>query len=138
MSAPYRIIGRYERSVEPVAKKEDEYVVRLVKLIPGDVLAGYIAGSSVIPKEKPLVIAIWAVVCLVAVVVTRYRGTFEKHKKQSPQLPVVMLSAIEFVILVYTEGGPFVAYGLHEPYLGPLLSIAFAFFAPYIYHPRGK
>lgn len=137
MSAPFRIYGPAKGLVK-VAKgdNEDDYYGKLVKMIPGEVLGLYLVGSNLIPKNQKTGLIIWAVVCLVAVVASRYRGTADPK----PNWAQILLASLAFVIWVYTLGGPFAAFNLHIPYIGSLLVLAYTFFVPLFYEgpPKGQ
>lgn len=135
MSAPFRI-KRPELGFHQVSATDQsirDYFERLVKMIPGEVIGLYIVGSGLIPHGKAAVLAIWTGVCLLAVIAVRVWGTTDVTNQLGPQWPVVLISAISFLIWVYSIGGPFAAYGLAEPYIASLLVLAWTFFVPIFY-----
>lgn len=135
MSAPFRIrhphAGMQEVSItsEPLR----EYFERLIKMIPAEVVGLYMVGSGMIPNQRPYALAIWTVICLVGVVAIRAWGTSDTKEQLPPQWTAVLISAVSFLIWVYSLGGPFAAYGLAEPYIGSLLILAWTFFVPIFY-----
>jgi hypothetical protein len=69
MNAPFRIHPP-ERSLtmtsEPQTKEElKDYLDRLVRLIPSEVVGLYLVGQGVIPEKQPGPILIWSIVCLI-------------------------------------------------------------------------
>jgi hypothetical protein len=46
------------------------------------------------------------------------------------------VAAVAFVIWVYTLGGPFADFGVHVPWIGSLLVLAWTSFIPLLY--KGK
>lgn len=76
---------------------------------------------------------VWALVCLAGVFVVRAYGTSDPQSNLSPDWVHVAISAVAFVIWVYTLGGPFAASDLYEPYVGSLLVLAWTFFVPIVY-----
>lgn len=135
MSAPFRIT-RPELGFHKVSSSDEsvrDYFGRLVKMIPGEVISLYLVGSGVIPDGKPAALSIWTGVCLLAVIAIRIWGTTDVPKKLGPQWPVVLISAVSFLIWIYSIGGPFAAYGLAVPYVASLLVLGWTFFVPIFY-----
>jgi len=133
--SPYRIEPP-SRLKAVAASGDDEfklYLTRLMQMVPSEVIGLYLVGSGMIPENKPLVLSIWAVICLVGVIVVRAYGTSDPAKGQKPQWTAVILACVAFVIWVYSLGGPFRAYGLYEPYVGSLSVLTWTFFVPKFY-----
>lgn len=135
MSAPLRIY-------RPATKGggEDDglksYLDRLLKLIPAEVISLYMVGTGVIPNDKIVVLITWTIFCLVAVGIVKAYGTSDRAQGINPDGTHVVLSMLAFVIWVYSMGGPFKYFHLHEAYIGSLLILAFTFVVPYFY--RGQ
>jgi hypothetical protein len=136
MSAPFRI-RRPDVGVKPVALTPDEgfrfYLDRLLKMIPAEVVSLYLVGSGLIPTDQVTALAGWFVVCLVGLFVIRIYGTADPAEHLPPDWTHIIISAIAFVIWVYSLGGPFAAWGLHLPWLGSLIVLAWTFFVPIFY-----
>jgi len=136
MTAPFRI-RRPDEGVKAVSRGGDEefkfYLDRLLKMIPGEVVGLYLVGSGFIPRDQRILMVIWAVVCLIGVILIRVYGTAEPERNKPPQWGPVMISSVAFLIWVYTLGGPFAAFNLAVPYIGSLLVLAWTFFVPIFY-----
>ena len=137
MTAPFRI-RRPDTGVKAVSLGREEnfkfYLDRLLKIIPAEVVSLYLVGSGIVPVDKPIVLAIWAAVCLAGVVLVRAYGTADPEDNKPADWVHVSISSVSFVIWVYTLGGPFnLVEGLHVPYIGSLLVLACTFFAPIVY-----
>jgi len=136
MSAPFRI-RRSATGVKKVAKQPGEgfkdYLERLMKMIPGEVVGLYLIGSGLIPEDQYLGLLIWTIICLIGVLVVRAYGTADSEKNLPPQWIAVIISSIAFVIWIYSMGGVFKLYGFHVPYIGSLLVLAWTFFVPIFY-----
>jgi hypothetical protein len=146
MSAPFRI---EKRRPTPVAKGPKlanqppdpnagfkEYLQRLIKMIPGEIVGLYMIGSGFIPKGEPLALVIWSVVCLILLIALRIWGTADPVEGKPSQPIPVFISAVAFVIWLYWLGGPFSAYpehNLHIDYVGSLLVLVWSFIVPLIY-----
>lgn len=137
MSAPFRI-QRPDTVVRAAAAggAQDDfkfYLDRLMKMIPAEVISLYLIGRGFIPLEQPVVLVVWAVVCLAGVLLVRAYGTADPEANKSPDWVHVAISAVAFVIWIYTLGGPFAAANLYVPYVGSLLVLAWTFFVPVFY-----
>ena len=71
--------------------------------------------------------------CLIGVIVVRTYGTTDPENNKPPDWVHVTISCVAFVIWVYPLGGPFAEFGLHIPYIGSLLVLAWTFFVPIFY-----
>ena len=138
MAAPFRVIrpGAGRLKVGAADEPVRAYFERLMKIVPADVVGLYIVGSGLIPADQRIALVIWTVVCLVAVVAVRIWGTADPdpEKRRPPQWPVVFISAVAFLIWIYSMDGAFAAYGLFVPFIGSLLVLAWTFFVPILYH----
>jgi hypothetical protein len=136
MSAPFRI-KRPDTGAKAVALAPEEgfkfYLDRLLKMIPAEVIGLYLVGSGLIPRDQPVVLTVWAFVCLAGVVAIRVYGTTDTASSLPPDWVHVAISTVAFVIWVYTLGGPFAAINWYVPYLGSLLVLAWTFFVPIFY-----
>lgn len=136
MAAPFRI-KRPGVGIGKVSNNQEEhfkfYLDRLLKMIPGEVVGLYLVGIGFIPEHQLVVNLIWTVVCLFGVIVIRAYGTTDPEKGYPPDWVHTMISAIAFLIWVYTLGGPFKMLHLHVPYIGSLLVLAWTFFIPILY-----
>ena len=136
MSAPYRITSRSAVRRGAAAQPGEEfnsYLDRLMKMIPAEVIALYLVGAGMIPEGQSLAIAVWAIVCLMGVVVLRVYGTADAAAKTPPDWTHTLICAGAFVLWIYSIGGPFTAFNLHVPWLGSLFVLAYTFFIPLIY-----
>jgi hypothetical protein len=95
-----------------LGKSGDDYLGRLLKYIPAEIVGLYLATSRAIPPEpgphgtRPPT-AMWVVFALNVVLVPiyfRFATTRDKKKQLWPQ---VILGSIAFPIWVFAIGGPF-------------------------------
>jgi hypothetical protein len=136
MSAPYRITSRAGARRGPAAQSGEEfnsYLDRLMKMIPAEVIALYLVGAGMIPEGQSIAIAVWAVVCLIGVVMLRVYGTADAANHKPADWTHTLICAGAFVLWVYSIGGPFTAFNLHVPWLGSLFVLAYTFFIPLLY-----
>jgi len=117
---------------DDISENKDSYLSRLVKLIPGEVLSLYMMGENVIPKEETLALAIFSIVCVGLVYISRSYTTQNKEGSK-PQYSAVIISMISFCIWVYATGGIFVRLDIHQTWLATLMIGIWQFLVPYIY-----
>ena len=120
----------------PTTRTEDivkGYLDRLVKMIPGEVVAFYLGGAGIIPKEYPWVLVIWALIGLIGLIGIRSFATSDPDKNLGPQWPAIIISAIAYFIWLYAIGGPFASFDLYLPWLATLLVSAWTFLVPIFY-----
>ncbi len=134
MSAPFRI----ETPSQPLDGSDEgfkQYLDRLLKMIPAEVIGLYLIGSGVVPPDQPVGSMIWAGICLILVVMVRMYATADrsKHKPKPPQPVSVLISSIAFVIWVYSLGGPFEKLNLYVPWIGSLAVLVWTFIVPRFY-----
>jgi hypothetical protein len=77
----------------------DEYLERLVKLIPAEVVALYLTFKEVASSW----LSIWAWICLGLVVLVRSLGTYTKGRRV--QWLAVIVASVSFALWVYATGG---------------------------------
>lgn len=108
MNAPLRLYAGAPRTtvVGKPGGRIDSWLERLVKLVPAEVVAVYLAGR---PLAEGKAAGIWPLVCLGLVIVIRAFGTMDKR---GPQWASVAVSAVSFVLWVYAMGGHFLTYSL--------------------------
>jgi Flp pilus assembly protein protease CpaA len=104
-----------------------------MKMIPGEVVGLYLVGIGFIPQALPGWLVVWAVICLLGVIVVKAYGTSDVKQHITPDWIHVLISCVSFVIWVYTMGGPFAAFGLWIPWLGSLMVLVWTFFIPKFY-----
>jgi hypothetical protein len=139
MAAPFRI---YRPSIRKVADGSSEgvkdYLERLIKLIPGEVISLYLVGKGVISSgndaQTPMSYWIlWTVFSLVAVFLVRMLGTADPKEGQSAQFPAVVISCVSFLVWVYSMGDLFKLLNVYEPKLASLMVLCWSFVVPYFY-----
>jgi hypothetical protein len=121
MSAPYRIESPDEK-VLAAGDAFKQYLERLLKMLPAEIVGLYMIGTGFIPAEDIYWSFGWAGVCLILLLILRVYGTSDKRKGKHTQPVPVGIAAIAFVIWLFWMGGPFEQ--LHVPYRQRLASLA--------------
>jgi hypothetical protein len=136
MGAPFRIERPRVRAVGG-GEEFKNYLDRLLKMIPAEVLALYQVGSGIIQgqsiNEQRIGLIVWSVICLVGLIALRIWGTSDSQRKLPPQWIAVFISSFAFVIWVYSLGGPFAFASWYKSYIGSLLVLVWTFFVPIFY-----
>jgi len=123
-----------------------EYIDRLVKLIPSEVVGLYIAGKGVIQaKFDPAITPPpagedwywigWTLVCFLAVILSRAWATRDPETGTPPQWGAVAIAALSFVFWIYTLGDIFSRVTPHywSPVIGTLTVMVWTFLVPFFY-----
>lgn len=103
----------------------DTYVDKIIKYIPSDVVAawvaatGLIAGAANIPKTTLLWICFAAGAIITPFWVLRQTGT----PSGPPQYKHAAVSTVSFIVWVFALGGPFATLSWYNPIYGSLLLI---------------
>ncbi|HEX4309900.1 MAG TPA: hypothetical protein VHZ25_07715 [Acidobacteriaceae bacterium] len=119
----------------------DDYLDRLVKYIPAEIIALYLGASNVVPHSgrKNEVIALWVIAVLTTICTPIYMRYATKDWKTQPTLwSQVIISSIAFPIWVFAMGGPFEAtwpnWYPNNKWIAAIV-ISFATFLAGIYQP---
>lgn len=140
MAAPFRI----ERASTRTSKLEElnapdpnqgfkEYLGRLLKMIPGEIVGLYMIGKGFIPAEQKTVHIIWPAICLVLLIILRLWGTKDPAANKPSQPVPVAIAAIAFIIWLFWLGGPYVPEAINKPFIASLLVLVWSFIIPIFY-----
>jgi hypothetical protein len=151
MSAPLRI-KRHPNEIHlgddtPAdASPLKEYVDRLVKLVPAEVLGVYLTGKSeisqrfqatpsgtVLLSERNAWIILTAF-CLIAAFLVRMWATSDKRKGVPPDYGAVLIACGAFLVWVYSLGDVFSrVWNIWDPLAANFLVLGWTFLAPILY-----
>ena len=144
MGAPFRIRrgpSRAQRSALEGSGGADNYGARLLKLIPAEAVAFYLAGRSVITAGEEGVagldparaLLVWAILGLIGVFALRWWGTADRRVGERPQWSAIAIALVSYAVWIYSLGDSFAEYGIHDPKLAALLVIGWTFVVPFFY-----
>jgi hypothetical protein len=136
MAAPFRLKTREE--VRNQLRDGDdqgfkEYLGRLLKLIPAEIVGLYMIGSGFIPSDVIVGQLAWSGVCLILIIVVRIYGTADKENDLPYQGVPVFISTVAFLIWIYWLGGPFVKLGIYISWFASILVLICSFLVPLFY-----
>ena len=106
-------------------KTDEKYLGRLLKLIPSEIVAAYLAIQGIVPVDSRK----WGllVVSLVLFIITPlYLRKIQKVEKISQ----IVVSSLSLVVWVYSLGGPFVLFNIHEPWISSVVLLLWTTFIP--------
>ena len=114
------------------AGTQDDYIDRLMKLIPADTVALYLSLDGIVRSglkgDPALSTWMWALF----VVVTVGNVLYWRKTGVTDVVQYVVLT-LAFVVWVFTIGGPFHDLPWYKPFMGSVLLGLFTFFAPLLY-----
>jgi hypothetical protein len=106
----------------------DDYVTRVAKFVPSEVLAAYVAMMGIVMAmdktdalKAPLA---WGTFGLCMIFTPLYLARFKAFSRRQKIFHIV-LSCVAFALWSYALGGPFEIAGLYRANIGSLLLIAF-------------
>ncbi len=117
MSAQFQASG--------TAVAPDGFGDRVVKYIPAEVLAAWVAASGIIPSvaAQRQLATFWVAFVLGVVFTAAWTWRQTRLPNQKTAVTQIVLSTIAFVIWAYAMGGPFSLSGVYDPAIGSLLLI---------------
>lgn len=111
----------------PAGTQADDYTSKLVKYIPSEVVALYIALGSILgSSDKSDSSLYWVIfgVCLVGTGLYLWRVTNVTKVTQ------IVISVVAFFVWAFALGGPFESLNWYDPVYGALLLPIYTFFVP--------
>ena len=136
MAAPYRIRLERAKKVTSASDAFAEYMDRLMKMIPAGVVGLYLVAQGIVGKNDGPGLIVVTVICFIAVLVVMIWGTADATEGEKADLAHVGISAVSFLIWVYSIGGPFAVYHLQSDKWASLAIVFWTFFIPIFY--KGK
>lgn len=113
---------------------EDDYLAKVVKYIPAEIVAAYVAASGVIESAKatiPFRSIQWIVAAVLFVLAPAYILRFTSHPNLPPPIYQAAASAVAFACWVFAlSDGPFTTFGWYAPLYGTLVLILFTILVP--------
>ncbi|MBN1197215.1 MAG: hypothetical protein JXA62_07395 [Candidatus Aminicenantes bacterium] len=101
------------------------YSDRLLKLIPSEIIAAWVAVQGIIPQDSgPW--AITAAAILLMVLTPLYLCRFQQVRRPGQ----LAASTVSFIVWVYTLRGPFVFWGLYRSWLASVILILWTVTVP--------
>lgn len=131
LDAPSRESGAPTSPGPPIAGDPvpDDYRSRLVKYIPSEVVAVYLALAGILATlddgTKKMVLS-WSVFVVLLSLTPAYLAMIERVQKKQQ----LAISTASFFVWVFTFGGPFEGLSWYDPVYGALVLPLFTFAVP--------
>jgi hypothetical protein len=112
-------------------EKADDYLTRLLKYIPAESVALWIALYGIVTgasSEIPIDIVTWLIFIALAILTPLYLWRIAKVTSEMQ----IAISTLAFVVWVFALGGPFALYTWYNPIYGALLLPIFTFAIPIV------
>lgn len=111
-------------------KDENVYLSKLLKLIPSEVVAAYLAIVGMIPDTYQNTKLLLTIVSLILLAIIPFYLVKLHNIQRVSQIIFVMCS---FIIWVYSLGGPFKEFGIYEAFIGSIILILWTLLIPLFY-----
>jgi hypothetical protein len=120
--------------IRPHIESGDDYFAKVIKYIPAEIVAAYVAATGVIETAKgtiPFHTLQWVIAGVLLVLTPLYILKFAGVSGQPPPVYQAIASAIAFVCWVFAlSNGPFSTFAWYSPAYGTLVLILFTLVAP--------
>jgi hypothetical protein len=104
----------------------DSYASRVVKYVPGDIVAAWLALSALLAaQDKPRTTLLWWCFGVMCVATPLWIVRTTRIAGRGPAVTQAGVSTVAFGVWVFATGVPFSAYGFYEPSLGGVALILF-------------
>ncbi len=114
-------------------QEPDDYQTRVVKYIPVEIVAAFIAVESVINSTAQLSAAAhWLIFFALFALTPLYMWRVTSEKNKPPAKTQILVSMLSFFIWVFALGGPFSSLNWYQPVYGALLLPIFTVAIPVI------
>ncbi len=114
-------------------QKPDDYQTRIVKYIPAEILAAFIAIESVINSTAQLTAVIhWVIFFALFALTPLYMWRVTSEKNKPPAKTQILVSTLSFFIWAFALGGPFLSLNWYQPVYGAVLLPIFTLVIPII------
>ena len=124
--------GAVAAAPAPTPKKPDDYRDRLIKYIPGDIVAIYLSILALIktadPHKTPIIMIEWIIFVIIFVVSIPWQRRVMKIDKWQQ----IAIGSLAFVIWAISLGDPFATSwsAWYQPLYGSILLMLFTFLSP--------
>jgi hypothetical protein len=112
----------------------DGYFDKLLKYIPGDIIAAWIAASGLIAgaSDTPQSAVLWVAFLILLVLSFFWTLRLTAMPNKPPAITQSALSSVSFLVWVFALGGPFATLSFYRPVYGSLVLILYTVVVPLI------
>ena len=106
-------------------KKSNIYQEKLLKLIPSEIVAAYLALQGIVPEEHSK----WGLLFISIILLILTPFYLKKFQNVTHWLQLT-ITTLSFIIWIYTLGGPFELWGLYIPWIGSIVMVIWTLIVP--------
>ncbi len=128
-----------EKGLRKGKKRElyDNYLTKLLKLIPAEIVTLYITLSAILESSKETTKTLELTVFAIVFILTPlYIYIITKEENRKPPYKQIIISTISFVVWVFALGGPFLYFKWYKRIYGALLLPIYTFLIPLVFGKR--
>jgi hypothetical protein len=114
--------------LDGTAEPQEDYLGRLVKYVPTEIIGLYLAASGPVPKSdggQPVILWLIFAACIILTPVYLWFATNDKEK--GPLVLQIVLATIAFPVWVFAVGGPFMSLPWYQGYIASILLVFVTF-----------
>lgn len=125
-----RIVTTKLQSTGSESTQLDGYFDRVLKYVPSDVIAAWVAATGMIAAAGNIPnTVLWVCFVFGLIVTALWTQTRTKADGAPPALMQIVISTFAFAVWVFALGGPFEQLSFYNPVYGSLLLIGFSLVA---------
>ena len=126
-----RIVSAQYQSLAGGTPKLDGYFDRLLKFVPADIVAAWIAITGLIAAADnvPVPRLLWIMFAVFVVITAAWTYVQTREANMPPATTQIAIATISFVVWVFALGGPFVNLGFYNPVYGSIVLIIYSLVA---------
>jgi len=117
-------------------KETTEYIARLLKLIPSEIVAAYLAIEGIVSTQPAIQNKVLTWVCVFLFILIPFHLWYVFKVRKVLQIVVTMIS---FVVWIFSIGGPFLQYPWYLQVYGAVVLILWTITVPlFSYQAKGS
>ena len=126
-----RIVSAQYQAVAGGAPKLDGYFDRLLKYIPSDIVAAWVAIIGLIAAAEgvPVPTLLWIMFAVFVVMTAVWTYMQTREADMPPAKTQIAIATISFIVWVFALGGPFVYLDFYNPIYGSIVLIMYSLVA---------
>lgn len=123
----------------PGAPAADTYFDKVVKYIPADIVAAWVAVNGLIQSASgaPNTALLWVAFVVGVILTAAWTWKQTSAPNKPPAITQIVISTVAFIVWVFAMGGPFQSLGFYQPLYGSLLLILYTLVVGLINPPEG-
>jgi len=126
-----------EETLRTDSELPDKYMDKIIKLVPSEIIAAFIAINNLIDIEEGAYMRIhWIVFFILLIATPFYISKITKRKDLPVLKSQILISTIAFTVWVFALGGPFRYLNWYDSIYGSIFMILFTALSPLFIVPN--